>query len=74
MIWYISAMNEAIRKIKANPRKLRAASKPKRTYSEADSGSMAGYDPDLGLGKAGYAAATRPKPSNVTGKVKSNFA
>ena len=34
-----------------------------KRYSEADAGSMAGYDPNLGLGKKGYAKATAvPKP------------
>lgn len=29
-------------------------------YSESDSGSMSGYDPNLGLGKKGMSQAMRP--------------
>jgi len=39
--------------------------KRKKSYSEADMDSMKGYDPNLGLGRAGYAKATAvPKATN----------
>lgn len=35
----------------------RFQAKKKKMQSEADAGSMKGYDPNLGLGKSGYARA-----------------
>ncbi len=43
--------------------------KKKKMYSEADMGSMKGYDPNLGVGKAGMKAMTKPMPIKVMGSV-----
>lgn len=48
--------------------------KRKKTYSEADMGSMAGYDPNLGLGKAGMRklGKSAPKPMVIKSMAKSS--
>lgn len=48
-------------------------SKHKKSYSESDSGSMAGYDPTGGLGNKGYAKATAV-PKQAIGKAVSKIA
>ena len=42
------------------------AKKKKKLQSEADAGSMGGYDPNLNLGKSGYARATAISKSVAT--------
>lgn len=44
-----------------------------KSYSESDMGSMAGYDPNLGLGKKGMSKVMyqgKPKSKPILGKVK----
>ena len=40
-------------------------------YSEADMGDMSGYDPNLGLGREGYAKATAQHIDTMNGHLKS---
>ena len=43
--------------------------KHRKGMSEADAGSMRGYDPNLGVGKAGMRQLAKPQPSRVMGNI-----